>query len=73
MTFEKLGLHPALLSAVKASGYIEPTPVQAAAIPLVLLGNDLLVSSSTGSGKTAAFVLPALHYLINNAGVFALP
>src|SRR5438552_876583 len=63
MSFEKLGLHPALLSAVKTSGYTEPTPVQAAAIPAALAGIDLLVSSNTGSGKTAAFMLPALHRL----------
>jgi superfamily II DNA/RNA helicase len=67
MSFEKLGLHPALLLAVKNSGYTEPTPVQAAAIPPALAGTDLMVSSHTGSGKTAAFMLPALHRLATTA------
>lgn len=61
MTFAELGLHEALLSALTKSGYTEPTPVQALAIPAALRGADLLVSSQTGSGKTAAFMLPALH------------
>jgi superfamily II DNA/RNA helicase len=63
MSFEKLGLHPALLASVKTSGYAAPTAVQAATIPAALAGADLLVSSVTGSGKTAAFMLPALHRL----------
>ena len=61
MTFETLGLHPAILKALTDSGYTEPTPVQAQAIPFALAGRDLLVSSQTGSGKTAAFMLPAIH------------
>ena len=61
--FDSLGLHPALLKAVQLSGYTEPTAVQAAAIPAALSGVDLAVSAATGSGKTAAFVLPALHRL----------
>ncbi len=60
MSFEQLGLHPALLQALATAGYVEPTPVQAQAMPAAMLGKDLMVSSSTGSGKTAAFVLPAL-------------
>ncbi len=60
-TFESLGLHPAVLKALTDAGYHTPTPVQAQAIPAALAGRDLLVSSHTGSGKTAAFVLPALH------------
>ena len=63
MTFAELGLHPAILEALAASGYTQPTPVQAQAIPAMLAGHDLLVSSQTGSGKTAAFMLPALHQL----------
>lgn len=63
MTFHSLGLHPALLSAVEKTGYTQPTPVQAQAIPIALAGQDLMVSSSTGSGKTAAFMLPVLHRL----------
>ena len=61
MTFESLGLHPAVLKALADAGYDAPTPVQAQAIPAALEGRDLLVSSQTGSGKTAAFMLPAIH------------
>ena len=61
--FEPLGLDPRILQALVSSGYTEPTPVQSAAIPLVLAGHDLMVSAQTGSGKTAAFMLPALHKL----------
>ncbi|MGE8615463.1 MAG: DEAD/DEAH box helicase [Achromobacter veterisilvae] len=61
MSFETLGLAPALLSAVQEAGFTTPTTVQAAAIPQALAGHDLMVSSQTGSGKTAAFMLPALH------------
>ncbi len=63
MSFETLGLNPALLAAVQASGYTDATPVQAQAIPVALSGRDLMVSSNTGSGKTAAFMLPSLHRL----------
>ena len=63
MTFSELGLHPAILEALSISGYSQPTPVQAQAIPVMLAGHDLMVSSQTGSGKTAAFMLPALHHL----------
>ncbi|OVZ58765.1 RNA helicase [Pigmentiphaga sp. NML080357] len=61
MSFSDLGLAPALVSALTDAGFSEPTPVQARAIPLALEGHDLMVSSQTGSGKTAAFMLPALH------------
>ena len=61
MTFEALGLHPAIVKAVADAGYTQPTPVQMQTIPAALQGSDLLVSSQTGSGKTAAFMLPALH------------
>ena len=60
MTFESLGLDEALVRALTASGYENPTDVQARAIPAALAGRDLRVCSNTGSGKTAAFVLPAL-------------
>ena len=63
MTFADIGLHPTLLNALSAAGYTAPTPVQAQAIPAALEGRDLIVSSQTGSGKTAAFMLPALHSL----------
>ncbi|MBW7859916.1 MAG: DEAD/DEAH box helicase [Rhodocyclaceae bacterium] len=66
MTFKELGLDEALLQAIESSGYPNPTPVQARAIPAALAGGDLLVSSHTGSGKTAAFALPCLHRLGQN-------
>ncbi|MBD8880319.1 DEAD/DEAH box helicase [Rhodanobacter sp. 7MK24] len=65
MSFESLGLAPALLRALAEQGYAEPTPVQAGAIPLVLQGHDLLAAAQTGTGKTAAFALPLLHKLID--------
>jgi superfamily II DNA/RNA helicase len=63
MSFSTLGLDSSLLDNLARLGYAEATPVQAAAIPAVLAGGDLLVSSQTGSGKTAAFVLPGLQRL----------
>ena len=65
MSFTSLGLHASLLQTLNQLGYTEPTPVQQAAIPAVVAGSDLLVSSQTGSGKTAAFMLPALQRLLN--------
>ena len=64
MTFESLGLYEALLRALKSAGYEQPTEVQARAIPAALSGKDLRVCSTTGSGKTAAFVLPALMRIL---------
>ena len=61
MSFESLGLAPVLLGALKKAGFTEPTEVQKTAIPAALEGKDLIVSAQTGSGKTAAFTLPALH------------
>lgn len=61
MTFETLGLHPSILKALSGMHYDAPTTVQTCAIPPAMHGKDLLVSSQTGSGKTAAFMLPALH------------
>ena len=58
MSFEKLGLLPALLETVKAQGYKIPTPIQAQAIPVILEGRDVLGGAQTGTGKTAAFALP---------------
>ena len=69
MTFSTLGLDSTLLDNLARLGYTEPTPVQRAAIPAVLAGGDLLVSSQTGSGKTAAFVLPGLQRLRTRAAV----
>ncbi|HYD79154.1 MAG TPA: DEAD/DEAH box helicase [Paucimonas sp.] len=61
MSFEALGLHPSILKALAEAGYAKPTPVQEQAVPAAISGKDLMVSSQTGSGKTAAFMLPSLH------------
>jgi ATP-dependent RNA helicase RhlE len=65
MTFEELNLAPAILKAVLEQGYDTPTPIQAQAVPAVLAGSDLLGGAQTGTGKTAAFVLPMLQRLTN--------
>ena len=63
MAFSKLGLSPTVLDGVKAMGYVEPTPIQLRAIPLVLAGRNVIGSAQTGTGKTAAFALPILSKL----------
>lgn len=63
MSFAELSLHPLILKAVSACGYSSPTPVQSKAIPMALAGKDLIATAQTGTGKTAAFVLPALQVL----------
>jgi superfamily II DNA/RNA helicase len=63
MSFESLGLSPKVLAAVEASGYTEPTPIQAQAIPHVLERRDVVGVAQTGTGKTAGFVLPMLTLL----------
>jgi len=63
MTFASLGLSPPLVRATSDIGYSEPTPAQAAAIPAIAAGGDVWLSAQTGSGKTAAFVLPILDRL----------
>ncbi len=67
MTFSNLGLSPKLLATVAREGYTEATPVQAAAIPFVLAGRDVLAAAQTGTGKTAAFTLPILERLAKHA------
>ena len=67
MSFESLGLSPALLRALVEQGYDTPTPIQSAAIPVALGGRDLLAGAQTGTGKTAAFVLPLLQRLFTAA------
>ena len=68
MSFDTLGLHEALIKSVTDSGYDTPTEVQAKAIPPALENRDLMVSSSTGSGKTASFILPALQRILAARG-----
>ena len=63
MSFENLGLRPEILTGVKFQGYIEPTPIQRQAIPVIIQGRDILAGAQTGTGKTAAFTLPLLHLL----------
>jgi len=63
MPFEKLGLSQEVVEGVKAMGYVEPTPIQLRAIPLILQGQDVIGSAQTGTGKTAAFALPILTKL----------
>lgn len=60
-SFAALGLSPAILKAVEALGFEEPAPIQAAAIPVILEGHDVVGQSQTGSGKTAAFAIPAIE------------
>jgi ATP-dependent RNA helicase RhlE len=73
LTFESLGLSADLVAMVAEEGYTEPTPVQAAAIPLVLAGRDVLATAQTGTGKTAAFVLPILDRLRGHANTSFSP
>ena len=67
MSFQEFHLDPAILSGIKAVGYTTPTPIQQQAIPAVLEGRDLLGLAQTGTGKTAAFMLPILHRLNRQA------
>ena len=66
MSFQSLGLSDALLKAISKKGYETPSPIQQKAIPPVLEGRDVLASAQTGTGKTAGFTLPLLHYLSEN-------
>ncbi len=65
MLFEELEIISPILKALKEEKYIEPTPIQEKAIPLILSGNDILGSAQTGTGKTAAFAIPILQFLFN--------
>jgi len=63
--FETAGLRPILLENIKKSGYTVPTPIQKRTLPIVMAGRDLMACAQTGSGKTAAFLLPVIHKLIS--------
>ncbi len=69
VTFADLGLNPLILKAVEESGYTTPTPIQAEAIPVVMAGEDIMASAQTGTGKTAAFILPALHRIAEPSAI----
>jgi ATP-dependent RNA helicase RhlE len=64
VSFRSFELHPDLLKGIKDLGFVQPTPIQAAAIPPAIAGRDLLACAMTGSGKTAAFLVPILHRLM---------
>ncbi len=66
MPFSQLGLSAPLVEGVKAMGYVDPTPIQLRAIPLILSGQDVIGSAQTGTGKTAAFALPILNKLVHH-------
>jgi len=68
-TFASLKLNPLILNAVQEAGYTIPSPIQAEAIPEVMAGHDLMASAQTGTGKTAAFILPALHRIAEPSAV----
>ncbi len=73
MSFADLGLSDQLLRAVADSGYDQPTPIQRAAVPAVLMGKDLIGIAQTGTGKTAAFVLPMIDILGNGRSRARMP
>ena len=65
-SFEELGLHENILKGIRHIGFTTPTPIQEQSIPAILSGRDVIASAQTGSGKTAAFVLPILHRLLSS-------
>src|SRR5882672_4562055 len=65
MSFQSFSLDPRIFAGIEAVGYTEPTPIQTEAIPPLLEGRDIIGVAQTGTGKTAAFVLPILHRLID--------
>ncbi len=79
MRFSEFNFHPTLLEGIEASGYENATPVQEQVIPIIMNGRDLIASAQTGTGKTAAFLLPMMNHLISNnhgskvSGVIIVP
>ncbi len=72
MSFQDQNLHQNILRAIDDAGYVTPTPIQQQAIPQILAGHDLRASAQTGTGKTAAFTLPALHKLTEPSKIMGL-
>ena len=73
MSFESLGLSAPVLQAISDKGYTEPTPIQEKAIPIVLMGRDVLGCAQTGTGKTASFVLPMIDILAEGRAKMRMP
>lgn len=71
--FESLGLSPELTQAVSDKGYTKPTPIQAMAIPVILMGRDVMGCAQTGTGKTAGFTLPMIEILANGRTKARMP
>ncbi|MHA3905229.1 DEAD/DEAH box helicase [Castellaniella sp. WN] len=71
--FARFGLHPGIMQAIEATGYVSATPIQAKAIPIAMSGRDVMGAAQTGTGKTAAFSLPILHRLMPFANSSASP
>ncbi len=73
LTFDQLNLDPRILTAIKATGYTHPTPIQEQAIPILMRGGDVTGIAQTGTGKTAAFVLPLIHRLTKGRARARMP
>ena len=68
MNFEEFDLHPTLMEGIRDLGYREPTPIQGKTLPACLDGKDVIGIAQTGTGKTAAFLLPIIHHLLQKEG-----
>ena len=66
MSFETLNFHPSIVAGIRSLGYVTPTPIQLQSIPPIMQGRDLIGLAQTGTGKTAAFVLPILQRLLTS-------
>ena len=73
ITFAELNLDPRIQSAIDKTGYTHPTPIQAQAIPVIKMGGDVTGIAQTGTGKTAAFVLPMIHRLTKGRARARMP
>ncbi|GJQ09661.1 hypothetical protein GpartN1_g1452.t1 [Galdieria partita] len=73
LSFDESNLHSRILTNVRLSKYLKPTPVQKNAIPVILNGRDMMACAQTGSGKTAAFLLPTIHNMLKMGGPLPVP